>query len=317
MDTCAGNNCVPLVNSLFQQPWWLEAVAPGRWADIIIKKGGEPLLRFPYVTEKKNGFTGLTMPPVTQTLGPWLKPMQGRQSSQLSLQKELMTELIDRLPQHDFFYQRFHYSILNWLPFYWKGFNQTTRYTYILDDLSNTDNLWTGMKPNIRNKIRKAERAGIEVTDTDDIETFLDLCELTFKRQGMLMPFTRDFVRRLDNACASRGARKIYITRDKTGRPQTGLFCVFDANSMYNLMQGGDPELRGSGANALAMWESIKFASTVTRVYDFEGSMIEPIEEFFRSFGCIQKPYFEISKTNSRRMQISSQAKGLLRLVLK
>ncbi len=306
---------IPHVNSLFQQPWWLEAVAPGRWHEISIKKGDDLLLRFPFVLEKQNGFIFLTMPAITQTLGPWLKPQNGRHSSQLSLQKELMTELIGRLPAHDSFYQRFHLSITNWLPFYWKGFTQTTRYTYIIDDLSDIDRIWDGMRPNMRNKIRKAEKSGIKVVDTDDIETFLDLNELTFKRQSMPLPYSRDLVRRLDKACARNNARKIYITYGPDGRPQTGLLCVYDERAMYNLLQGGDPSLRSSGANALAMWESIKFASQVTAAYDFEGSMIEPIEEFFRGFGAVQAQYFEISRITSRQLQFRIYRGKLLRLM--
>ncbi|MDA8388250.1 MAG: GNAT family N-acetyltransferase [Nitrospiraceae bacterium] len=307
---------VPYVNAIFQQPWWLDAVAPGQWHEIVIRKGQETLLRFPYVTEKKNGFTTSCMPPVTQTLGPWLRPPDGKPSSRISLQKELMSELIRSLPPCDSFYQRFHYSITNWLPFYWNGFMQTTRYTYVIEDLSNLDVVWAGMKANIRNKIRKAEKSGVRVADTDDIETFIDLNEMTFRRQGLALPFSRDFVRRLNRACAKRGARKIYITYGPDGRPQTGLFCVYDRHSMYNLLQGGDPALRGSGANALAMWESIKFASGATRAYDFEGSMIEPIEEFFHSFGGVQKPYFEISKVSSRGMKIRHHGRELLRLLI-
>jgi len=46
----------------------------------------------------------------------------------------------------------------------------------------------------------------------------------------------------------------------------------------------------------LLIHESIKFASTVSRAFDFEGSMIEGIETFFRRFGCEPAVYYEISK---------------------
>ncbi len=307
---------IPYVNSFFEQPWWLEAVAPGQWDEIIIKRGEEVILRFPYVIKKENGFTSISMPSVTQTLGPWFRPLKGKHSSQLSLQKELMTELIQQLPPHDSFYHRFHHSITNWLPFYWKGFTQSTRYTYIIADLTNLDRVWEDMKSNIRNKIRKAEKSGIKVVRTDDIETFLDLNELTFKRQGLSLPFSRDFIRGVNSACVKKNARRIYITYGPDGRPQTGLFCVCDGHATYNLLQGGDPGLRNSGANVLAMWESIKDASEVSEAYDFEGSMIEPIEEFFHSFGALQKPYFEISKINSRRLKMRLHGRELVRTLL-
>ena len=45
--------------------------------------------------------------------------------------------------------------------------------------------------------------------------------------------------------------------------------------------------------------KAIKFSSEVTKQFNFEGSMIKPIERFFRAFGAKQIPYFEISKSNS------------------
>ncbi len=63
---------IPHVNSLFEQPWWLDAVAPGQWHEILVRRGEELLLRFPYVLEKKNGFVSLLMPGVTQAWAPGL-----------------------------------------------------------------------------------------------------------------------------------------------------------------------------------------------------------------------------------------------------
>jgi len=79
-------------------------------------------------------------------------------------------------------------------------------------------------------------------------------------------------------------------------------------------MGGADSELRNSGATSLCMWEAIKHAATVTKRFDFEVSMIEPIERFFRAFGAILMPYFRITKTPSRllraRQALSSLRKG-------
>ena len=35
----------------------------------------------------------------------------------------------------------------------------------------------------------------------------------------------------------------------------------------------------------MLLWEGIKFVSIVSEVFDFEGSNVEDIEKFFRSFG--------------------------------
>ena len=60
-------------------------------------------------------------------------------------------------------------------------------------------------------------------------------------------------------------------------------------------------------------FESIKFALSSGRAFDFEGSMIESIEKYFRSFGSIQTPYFSISKTNSKLLKIRKFIKEILK----
>ena len=74
-------------------------------------------------------------------------------------------------------------------------------------------------------------------------------------------------------------------------------------------MGGSDPNLRNSGAMSLCMWEAIKFASTKTKKFDFEGSMIESVERYFRAFGAEQKPYFHITKVLSYMLRMAKSLK--------
>ena len=97
--------------SLFQEPWWLETVAPNDWGRIEIKKNDALVATLPYVICKKYGFRMITMPPLTQTLGPWLHSSEAKNTTLLTEQKELMTELIERLPTHDYFSQNSHYFL--------------------------------------------------------------------------------------------------------------------------------------------------------------------------------------------------------------
>ena len=80
---------------------------------------------------------------------------------------------------------------------------------------------------------------------------------------------------------------------------------VWNEHCAYYLMGGGDPELRSSGATSLAMWQAIQFAATVSRIFDFEGSMIEPIERFFRGFGAVQTPYLSLTHVRSKRVAVA------------
>ncbi len=76
-------------------------------------------------------------------------------------------------------------------------------------------------------------------------------------------------------------------------------YVVWDRHAAYYLLGGGDPELRTSGASSLLMWEAILRAREVTDVFDFEGSMLKPVERFFRAFGGHQTPYLYVSRTGA------------------
>jgi len=291
---------------IFSQDWWLDAVcADGIWDAALVERGGRIIGSMPYFMKKRMRFTLLTHPPLTQKLGPWLRPSNAKYAKSLSYQKDVMSTLIEQLPSYDYFYQYWDYSNTNWQPFYWKGFKQTTYYTYVLPELLDEQQIWDGIEGKIKTKIRNAaKRYKLHVRDALDIEEFTELNRKTFERQAKSLPYSERIVQRLDRACVDRTCRKIWIAEDDQGRRHAGAYIVWDENSAYYLMGGGDPELRNSGAASLVLWEAIKHASTVTRKFDFEGSMVESIERFFRAFGGRQKPVFNISRANSKLLQL-------------
>lgn len=302
-------------NCLFEKPWWLDAVAPKKWKEIKVEKSGEVVARMPYVFEKRKGFILIKMPPLTQTLGPWLRPSKAKYAKQISEQKDLQMDLIDKIPKFDSFSLDFHYSLTNWLPFYWRGFEQTTRYTYIIEDLTDIGRVWEGLLPKIRTDIKKAKnRFKLKIRTDLGIDIFLENNEMTFRRQGIKVPYSEELLRRVDSACERESARKIFFAVDKNGRIHASAYIVWDENSAYYLMGGSDPELRSSGATSLCLWEAIDFASTVTERFDFEGSMMESVERYFRGFGAVQKPYFRIYKQESKLLGLYKNTKNVIKL---
>jgi len=143
----------------FFQPWWLEAVSPGRWDYVVARRGEEVAAVLPYTFKiRMNRWRLIEMPPLTPYLGPWLRASSAKYANRLSEEKELMTELVEGLPLFAIFHQQFHPRITNWLPFYWKGFQQTTQYTYRVEEARDSDRLWAELRENIRTDIKKSEK---------------------------------------------------------------------------------------------------------------------------------------------------------------
>jgi hypothetical protein len=168
---------------------------------------------------------------------------------------------------------------------------------------------------NIRREVRKA-RKQLKVRDDLGLEQFLDINTLTFKRKGKRLPYSREYVRRLDAACVAHNARRMFFAEDAHKRIHAAAYIVWDENSAYYLMGGIDPELLGSGGMSLVMWEAIQFIATVSRKFDFEGSMMETVARFFRAFGARQVPYFSVGRI-SRRMKLLLTGKKMLQAIIR
>lgn len=304
---CKSEQSIPL----FLQSWWLDAVAGDTWDVILVKKGKETVGALPYVTRKRWGFTTLTQPKLTQALGPWLRPTQKSYPKRLAHEKEVLGALADQLPCFDRYTQNWHFQRSNWLPFYWRGFEQTTLYTYRISLDEGDHALWNQLQENTRREIRKARgRFGIEVR-SGSLDEFLSLNSLTFERQGQAVPYSRDLVSRIDQAASSRDARDCLVAVDQEGRLHAGAYILRSGDTAYYLMGGGDPSLRNSGAMSLVLWEAICQQPDDIQFFDFEGSMIEGIERFFRAFGAIQTPYFRVSKTRSKALKLMATIRSL------
>jgi hypothetical protein len=282
--------------SLYCHRWWLDAVAPNSYRILTVQRGNSLLAAWPIVTRENGQRTDATMPPMTQKLGILFAPTRAKYSEMLSNQHEMTDELIEQLPPGGAFYHQFHESFANWLPFYWRGFQQTTRYTYLLKNIKEHERLRTEMRTHGRRLIGKAVRNGLTIRDDLEFEQLLDLNDRVFERQSMDTPVSHDLLRRMDAACRQHAGRKIFPAFDRRGRLHAAAYIVWDQNTAYYLLAGSDPALRASGALYLAFWEAIRFASTIVNTFDCEGTMLQGVEYVFRCMGARQQPYFAISK---------------------
>ena len=295
---CEQEKTIPI----FSRAWWLDSVAGNdSWDVCLVENGEEILASMPYVKKKRYGFTLLSQPPLTQHLGPWIKISDAKYSTILSHQKAWMQSLIDQLPKYDYFNQNWHYSLTNWLPFYWRGFEQSTRYTYVIDDLSNLDKVYSNFDSSYRNKIRKASRIVTVKKDLNPLK-FHTINEKTFSRQGICIPYSKDFFLKHDRSVEKQMCREIFYAIDSQGNIHSALYLIWDDRSSYVHMVGEDPEYRNSGAGILLIWEAIKFTAETLKlnIFDFEGSMIEPVERVRRDCGGAQKPYFTVTHKSSK-----------------
>ena len=156
---------------IFFQPWWLDATAGKQnWGVAIYEKSNEVFGVLPFFYKNKTIFKFLGLPVFSQHLGPWLIYPKGQKSNtKLAFEKEVLTNLINLLPKANLSVIKAHHSVQNILPFVWKGFNSTVKYTYIIKDILNKETvLLKKLSSGTRKNIKKAQKI-VEVSDSEDV----------------------------------------------------------------------------------------------------------------------------------------------------
>ncbi|HYX06116.1 MAG TPA: GNAT family N-acetyltransferase, partial [Bacteroidales bacterium] len=259
---------------------------------------------WPYQLKKKYGFRYILSPPFTQITGPVISFPEGQGLvKKQSYEKKVLDKLVGELPPFDWLQLEVDYNISNWQPFFWKNFNQTTRYTYVIDRPSlDFEELMNSFSKSARQEIRKAEK-NIEVKSGLDIRSFYQLNQMSFNRQHLEMPISFEKTKRMIDACLQHDVAEILYASDPDGSVHAGLMVAWDKKYLYFLLGGGDPEFRTSGSKFMVTAQAILLAAQKGLSVNFRGSMIENIAYYDRQFGAYPLPYHQISKINSRMLR--------------
>lgn len=294
-ELCAREKTIPI----FSQAWWLDAVCgKEQWSVFLLGNGMDIKASLVYKLEETAEGKRVGRIPLTQTNGIWIKYAfdQGIISRQ-SYEEKIVNAVCDHieslgLVKYD---QQYHYQYTNFLPFFWRYFKETIRYSYVIEDTSDMNKVRAGYSAKLRNMIRKAEKH-LQIEEMTDIEKFYQVNKLSFSRQGKEIPYSFEYFKRIHQACLERNAGKLLCAKDIEGNVHSVAMIVWDQMSVYYLLNGTDPELKSFQGNDLLIDKSIEEAHNLGLKFDFEGSVIKNVNHAFREFGGIPKPYFRIYK---------------------
>lgn len=196
-------------------------------------------------------------------------------------------------------------------PFIWEGFDAGVFYTYILV-LSDLNDVWEDMDKKRRNEIKAGLKAGYNIL-YGQINDFLSLYQNSMKRQNhsSLPP---ELWINIFKKCKELDCCEVFTAYDNKN-PIASLFLVWDDKRSYYL--GGGIGDNSQYAMSFLIWEAIQFTKNNLGLneFDFEGSSVETIESFFRTFGGNLQPVHRVCYPNLYRRVILTlyQASSLIR----
>ncbi len=292
------------ITGLFMQPWWLDAI--GEWDVALAVRNDQVVGAMPYAPGRRWGIRTICMPSLTHHLQIWMdKPPDISEHKWLTREKQIIWLLIDDLQQYGYFSMVFQEeSFNNWLPFHWKGFRQEMRYTFVIDRMDQ-ESLDQQINRNLKRNIKEAS-GGVDISVMTDASAFYAICNQTYQRQKMKMPYSENLFSKMDQAIIEHNAGIKLGAFDKDRKLIAVSYVLWDNKCAYYLLAGDNDAGRQSGASILLCREAMRIAFEEKQVatFDFCGSMLESISDVRRQFGARPVPLMKIFKAKYKWLDV-------------
>ena len=294
-DRDAWDNLAARHGCIFDSVRWTNLFGPSLSRAGIYDAGGSLRGGFCVYEERKFGLRVLRNPPYTRQVGPFYELRATNPAARTDEQRAVVEAMAEHLASSGAAVVSLGLSlgITDCIPFCWRGWKVVPHYTYRIALAQDKDTLLAALSRERRNDIRKAQKDGLTLEEAVDTSAMRTLVLESFTRNDKSFP---QMHMGLIFSAFPPGESGYCLISRANGRPVAGVYVVHDTRTAYYLM-GGYAEGAHHGAGALAVWHAILRAKEMgLEVFDFEGSVIPPIERYFRAFGGTLTPYFSVHK---------------------
>lgn len=284
--------------NVFARPGYMDIIAPG-WRAIEVREQGRLIAVLPLNWRSKYGFHASLQPPFAQCWGLYLAPTPAAHTSHYpaySWKGKVVRAAVEAIPsQLQLFIHGFSPAFDYPLPFHWAGYELVTRYTYQRDLDCSREDLQAGLDKDRQRYVRQAATQGMVLRHGTPAE--LQQLVQANKDAGKDLISGQSpalLARILDWGMAEADGR-IWVATQGNELAASGFFLRHGRTTTY-LLGAQNPALKSASAQTLVLFEAMAEGIGPGRVFDFEGSMIQGIEAFFRGMGAAPVPYLYIQK---------------------
>ncbi len=157
------------------------------------------------------------------------------------------------------------------------------------------DKLRESYSTNIKRNIKKAEKANIGLTAGLKPEDFVAEVKKEQLLKGVHHPDALyHAAHRVIYNCMHRGIGTILAAFDSENRLCAGMFIMHEGAAIVNLLNFSNEFGKDCGAMPYLLDSLIRREADKHKYIDFEGSSIEGIARFYKSFGAERVPYYHL-----------------------
>jgi hypothetical protein len=287
--------------TVFHYSWWLNIAS--QQFDILAVRDKRGLLcgGIPLTKKKRAGLTLFHAPQLTPYLGPIFDLSNiSDQCERLYLMRSAGELLAQQMPRFDSFRCMVGATGPDLQGFLWAGFRAELAYTFRMPASRPVESVESQITRTHLQKLAKAKRLAASVTRNDDVEAFARLCKIGSVHADRLL-YHVDLPVRLWSAGFQRGKSDFYIARSSENEPVATLLTVHDTRTTYQIVSALDPEKKEIPGSYLLLWTALREALEAKRDFDFEGSALRGVEQYYRKWGPTAVPVWRLEKAGSIR----------------
>lgn len=268
---------------LYAAPWWLDAVCgKSGWDAVAAAIPEEGHVAMPYYVTRIRGLFAILNPPFTQ----WVDILSTAEKETSSFRT-----IYQLLPRPAILDLSLHPKIM--VDASDTSISLSTRYSYCLPYANPAEEMISGYNEGLKRNLRAAA-AAYRLEEKNDVDTLARLCLETYAHKKVkALQEIHAVLPSLARVLYQKHQGSILFVSDREGVIAAALF-AWDAGQTYYVAGGRKPGEAGAAAHALLMHHAILQAQARNHDFDFEGSMIPGIANFFQSFGARPVPYTRI-----------------------
>lgn len=280
LDIVKYDNCIQnsLNSRIYAFSWYLDIVTDN-W-DALVYNEYEAVMPLPI--RKKYGINYIYVPPWVQQLGLF---------SKYEIDKQLIHDFLNSIPRK--------YKLVD-INFNSKNSFQHKKVllkdNYILNLEKSYEDLRMNFSKSRKWRINQAQKLDLKIVEEDNIDTLIEVFKNNKEKEIGKSIFDFSTLKTLVKKLQSIDKVKVQYIKSKKNELFGGAIFISDKNRITYLFSAINNEGKKNQAMSFLIDHMIQINANSKLIFDFEGSMIKEIANYFKSFGAIKEIYYHFNQ---------------------
>lgn len=259
--------------------WYLNSIHPG-WNALIIEQSGAYVFIMPLLVRKRGVATIHRKPVLAQQLGWFSSYPYG----------EILSKVFKLIKKE---FSLFEYPLKNVRSFPVSQWSVSNKKNFILSLNTSYPNISGEYRRDRKARLKQSKRLNLRMNKSEKSDQLITLFEEYVAPKifgGVDKPTLQSILTLIDNALSREAGFLCHVTNESNDIVSSAFFLIFKNRLIYTFSATTAEGLR-TNANTFLIDSVIREYANTNYVFDFKGSDVPGIADFYLSFGATQETY--------------------------